>query len=375
MNSPDAGALISDNKRLTAGKALSERREKLGLTIEECSEALKISISKMKALEADNDAPFPSDIFLRGYLKNYAKLVDLPVSDILYYFDSQRQTQSESIDSSVERDLNNKRRKGSGLPYLIAVVIIVAWFLLSNYPDITRYWNNESLVSQEQLSEIEGSSLAESAPVTDADTSSGLSSASSIHKSKSMVSESATHEDNQSVLSDSGSVSVVDEDNVIEAGSHSQTSEINVDGDPSEDAVNALDNQASVESTGVEQVISQTEAISSAASNEVYADTLINESFKTVELGESQLSVEPSLINDLLYFTFLEACWVEVIDATNKTIVSSIRKANTELLVEGRSPFSIVLGNVNGTTLRFNDEVVTLINNSDGRTLRLTVGG
>jgi len=375
MNSPDAGALISDNKRLTAGKALSERREKLGLTIEECSEALKISISKMKALEADNDAPFPSDIFLRGYLKNYAKLVDLPVSDILYYFDSQRQTQSESIDSSVERDLNNKRRKGSGLPYLIAVVIIVAWFLLSNYPDITRYWNNESLVSQEQLSEIEGSSLAESAPVTDADTSSGLSSASSIHKSKSMVSESATHEDNQSVLNDSGSVSVVDEDNVIEAGSHSQTSEINVDGDPSEDAVNALDNQASVESTGVEQVISQTEAISSAASNEVYADTLINESFKTVELGESQLSVEPSLINDLLYFTFLEACWVEVIDATNKTIVSSIRKANTELLVEGRSPFSIVLGNVNGTTLRFNDEVVTLINNSDGRTLRLTVGG
>ena len=74
MNCPDAGALISDNKRLTAGKALSERREKLGLTIEECSEALKISISKMKALEADNDAPFPSDIFLRGYLKNYANL-------------------------------------------------------------------------------------------------------------------------------------------------------------------------------------------------------------------------------------------------------------------------------------------------------------
>jgi cytoskeleton protein RodZ len=375
MNSPDAGALTTDNKRLTAGKALSERREKLGLTIEECSEALKISTSKMKALEADNDAPFPSDIFLRGYLKNYAKLVDLPVNDILYYFDSQRQTQSESIDSIEGRNLNSKRRKGSGLPYLIAVVIIVAWFLLSNYADITRYWNNESLVSQEQLSEIDGSSLAESASVIDAGADSSLSSVSGIQKNKSMASESAIHEDNQSVLSDSGSVSVVDEANVLEAGFHSQTSEINVDSDLSEDAVNVLDNQTSVEPTGVEQVMSQTEAIPSAASNEIYADKLINESFEAVELDESQLSVEPSLINDLLYFTFLEACWVEVIDATNKTIVSSIRKANTELLVEGRSPFSIVLGNVNGTTLRFNDEVVTLINNSDGRTLRLTVGG
>ncbi|MFT6201366.1 MAG: cytoskeleton protein RodZ [Granulosicoccus sp.] len=370
MNSPDASALTTDNKRLTAGKALSERREKLGLTVEECSEALKISTSKMKALEADNDVPFPSDIFLRGYLKNYAKLVDLPVNDILYYFDSQRQTQSESIDSSAGRDLNDKRRKGNGLSCLIAVVIIVAWFLLSNYADITRYWNNESLVSQEQLSEIDVSSIVESAPVIDAGAGSSLSSVSGIYKIKSMVSESAIHEDDQSILSNSEDVSVVDETNVLEAGFHSQVSEINVDSDLSEEAVNVLDNQ-----TSVEQVISQAEAILSTASNEIYADTLINKNFEAVEFDEPQLSVEPSLINGLLYFTFLEPCWVEVIDATNKTIVSSIRKANTELLVEGRSPFSIILGNVDGTTLRFNDEAVTLINNSDGRTLRLTVGG
>jgi cytoskeleton protein RodZ len=365
MNSPDTDASAVDKKRLTAGQALSERREKLGLSIEECAETLKLSITKMKALEADNDAPFPSDIFLRGYLKNYAKLVDLPASDIMYYFDSQRQTQASQDDSHRMDETNIKKRKLTGLPYLLAIAIIIAWFVLSNYSDIEGYWHAEPAFFQEQSAEVGGADLAEDTPKVSVDPSRSSPLNSEEIKNELITSESLGVD--QSFTGGIENIVIsVDESSNLDAPKIEQSlPDVKIEIDSPESSSDALEKQTSINFIDVEQTLLAGEV------NNTDVDVFASQNL----YDGSRSSVNSSLINDVLYFTFLEICWVEVVDATNKTIVSSIRKADTELLVEGRSPFSIVLGNINGTTLRFNDDAVTLVNSSDGRTLRLTVGG
>ncbi|MFT7389464.1 MAG: cytoskeleton protein RodZ [Candidatus Endobugula sp.] len=349
MNSSDVGISVAEKKRLTAGQALSERREKLGLTIEECAETLKISVTKMKALEADNDAPFSSEIFLRGYLKNYAKLVDLPANDVLYYFESQRQIDSGQSEHEVSADdsMSNKRKIG-GLPYIITIAILVIWFLLSNYTDLSSVSQNETNI-----------------PVTSQE---------NVYNTDNITAESDRVP--ESVASDLLS-SEVNNVRAPEAGIRLQAQPIETENETESDPVSGSPEAANDVNIMKSMNVSQPELSTNTESTPKIADArqLLSSEINVETSNTSLLVQESSLISDLLHFTFLEACWVKVVDATDKTIVSNISQANTELLVEGRSPFSVTLGNINGTTLLFNDKTIALVDSPDGRTLRLTVGG
>ncbi len=63
--------------RPSAGKALAEARERLGLSVAEVAAQLRLSPRQIEALEADDHASLPGKTFLRGFLRNYAKLLQL----------------------------------------------------------------------------------------------------------------------------------------------------------------------------------------------------------------------------------------------------------------------------------------------------------
>ena len=374
MNSHDSVASLSDKNRLTAGQVLAERREKLGLTIEECAETLKLSVSKMKALEADNDVPFSSEIFLRGYLKNYAKLVDLPANDVLYYYDSQRQAHSIHAENAMLED-SNKSNKKWWLPYILAALIIVTWFIVSNDIKLESYWQLDQSSSGQQPEVVElldqENTLLSTIDSADSDTSLslGISSSSSIgNESPLFDATSSVVEQEKIELLKLESQMPIKQQNLPPSSVIDDNAPI-IDVPVSDTSVKKIEGQgAEVLPSGfLESQVDSQATTTSADINQLAKDSDLN--------LLKALGSEASLVNDLLYFTFLEECWVEVVDATNKTIVSSIRKANSELFVEGRSPFSVVLGNINGATLRLNDKPVDLASSADGRTLRLIVGG
>lgn len=383
MNSHDSGASLTDKKRLTAGQVLAERREKLGLTIEECAETLKLSVSKMKALEADDDTPFSSEIFLRGYLKNYAKLVDLPASDVLYYYDSQRQFVSGDVEGADSQEGVQSNKKW-WLPYALAAFIIAAWFVLSNDIELEGYLPADTAV-------LNGSIQVEEQLGQSGELLSGSDLGVDIDEGDSLLNKASEEVSNDTQLPEENEPTAKDLIEPVE--SLIQLQQEWKDGTPTESLPENSSTSSNIDNTSSAIDVPAQNVINTLGEEEQHGD-LLNDSVVSSldDPEEAQINVslantapeldlpkalttEASLVNDLLYFTFLEACWVEVIDATNKTIVSSIRKANSELLVEGRSPFSIILGNINGATLRFNDKPIDLANSSDGRTIRLTVGG
>ena len=69
------------------GVFLSEAREKQGLSIEYVAAKLNVRAVLIQNIEADiYDKTLP-DTYNRGYLKNYAKLMGLPVERIINYYE------------------------------------------------------------------------------------------------------------------------------------------------------------------------------------------------------------------------------------------------------------------------------------------------
>jgi len=77
--------MLSEETGLTAslspGERLKEKRTELGISLEEVSNALLISVSNLKALEDNRYEELPGLTYIIGYWRSYANILDVDISD------------------------------------------------------------------------------------------------------------------------------------------------------------------------------------------------------------------------------------------------------------------------------------------------------
>jgi len=74
-----------------------------------------------------------------------------------------------------------------------------------------------------------------------------------------------------------------------------------------------------------------------------------------------------------LHFVFNIESWVEVRDAGNRILLSQLNPSGVEHHVEGRPPFSLVVGNARGVQLTYNGKPVDLAPHTRVEVARLTL--
>jgi hypothetical protein len=62
---------------------LSSARELKGFDLHDAAQQTRISIQYLKALEQEDFAKLPGEVFVRGFLKNYAKFLGIPEQEVL----------------------------------------------------------------------------------------------------------------------------------------------------------------------------------------------------------------------------------------------------------------------------------------------------
>jgi len=72
------------------GRRLRERRETLGLTLEEVERTTRIRVPRLEALERGEFEAMPSEVQARGFLRNYADYLNLDAEDVLRQYDQAR---------------------------------------------------------------------------------------------------------------------------------------------------------------------------------------------------------------------------------------------------------------------------------------------
>ncbi|MBI3593322.1 MAG: helix-turn-helix domain-containing protein [Nitrospirae bacterium] len=75
-----------DDKRESIGNYLKKIREQLGFTLQDISSKTKISLAYLEYLENEEFSLLPNEVFIKGFLRSYAKVLGLSEMEMLERF-------------------------------------------------------------------------------------------------------------------------------------------------------------------------------------------------------------------------------------------------------------------------------------------------
>ncbi|KTD28775.1 MULTISPECIES: helix-turn-helix domain-containing protein [Legionella] len=110
------------------GMQLARVREKKGYSQEYVAGKLHLRVRIIELLEADDYDQMPEPVFIKGYIRAYAKLLGVPVDPLLEIFNSMHSTERklEKALWQSKRESNKGERTVRILTGLIAVAAVVA---------------------------------------------------------------------------------------------------------------------------------------------------------------------------------------------------------------------------------------------------------
>lgn len=107
------------------GEILAQAREEKGLSRIRVSELLGLTQSVIRDIELCRFDKFPSGIYVRGYIRNYSKLVEADLEEVLAAYDLYGETHETPEEAPFGGSIQNTP-KNTYRNKLIAAVIIVA---------------------------------------------------------------------------------------------------------------------------------------------------------------------------------------------------------------------------------------------------------
>ena len=119
----------------SVGEFLKRERELRQITLREVAEGTKISIRRLKSIEADQFEDLPAEVFVRGFIRSYADYIGIDPADAILRLEENMPQEEHDIRnikgfSSPQSDI---KRPASVVLLLAAVVaglliLVAAWF-------------------------------------------------------------------------------------------------------------------------------------------------------------------------------------------------------------------------------------------------------
>jgi len=131
----DAGG---DTNRVSIGEQLYAARTKQKLTSEKVARELNLSEPVIKAIETDDAAALPAPIYVQGYVRSYARLLDLPEDDLVRDYSRQYYKPPPLSVSHRTRRLPLLRLPSVKLIRNVILALLALILLWMAYPFATR---------------------------------------------------------------------------------------------------------------------------------------------------------------------------------------------------------------------------------------------
>lgn len=173
---PGQGGVVSQQavERLLPGRRLREGRERAGLTEEQVARRLHMSLTFVRAIEADDYERLPEAAFIKGYMRNYARLVDVPADEVANLFQQmieEEGTQPSEPGASPDyaSELSAPKSSLRWVVPLFVVLVALGWWLSQDRSvsdDSAEQSEQQEVVllpeSEQSLPELEATPEAES---------------------------------------------------------------------------------------------------------------------------------------------------------------------------------------------------------------------
>jgi cytoskeleton protein RodZ len=310
--------------RSRCGGALRQAREEQGLSVQDVASKLRLSPKQIEAIEADHFAKLPEPTIVRGFIRNYAKLLKINSEPLLDAYTvivpSNTQHQLTVKPSTNMQVTSGDKPKVSSYIWagLLALLALGAWLFYQSYiekPSPTKPSANSESSSIETLESLPQPALpaAERAP---------------------------------------------------EPGAPLQPStEITLP-------------PANVDATTTTLSAPTTELAVPATSNVIVVETPLASAatlpapIAALPTTQQESAPAPAEIAKL-EFNATQETWVSVTDANGKQIYDKIIFAGSREVVQGKPPLSVVVGNAGATSLNMNGKAIQLAPHSRNNVARI----
>ncbi len=111
------------------GQRLKRGRELRGLSLADVAASLKLSLRFIEAIEQDRYDQLPEPVFVRGYMRSYARLLQLDEADVVAKFDQAleaRQGVLQENDAVHPAHALRHRRRLSRLAWVGSIILVLA---------------------------------------------------------------------------------------------------------------------------------------------------------------------------------------------------------------------------------------------------------
>src|SRR3954465_151982 len=102
------------------GRYLKRTREGRAMSLEEVARATRIPLASIERIEADHFDDLPGEVFVRGFLKAYARAVSLHVAAVLA-----RYTASRRVSFVTPMPISSPTRRSQSKRFGVAIAFVV----------------------------------------------------------------------------------------------------------------------------------------------------------------------------------------------------------------------------------------------------------
>jgi len=368
---------------ISAGAMLREAREAAKLSVEEVASELHLVSDVVLALENGDRSKLPSRVFTLGYLKNYAKLVNIPYEQVKTAFDDFTDEQVPVLNQPRAPRIPEQARGGGWLVKAIAWMILIVFLLLAylwwkgevsipgvdlDFPlgDPSQTSPREMPATGESVSsgvmlDPETNQLILLPPDDTAGTTDTVTDAEDSRQQPPVVTGNPAAEtaETSEQAGQSPATSSPEREATEPAGSDDAMTPPETE--TPADAISIPLETAIEKPSGLDQLdrIADVSENSSETGTAVTADTP-----DTAPAESSQQSIRIS---------FSEPCWVQVTDSSGKLVLNGEMRAGDEKDIEGDAPFRFVLGNAGAVELLVGDKRFDLGPYTSGNVARFTL--
>lgn len=317
MNTEDTQ---QQEQSLNTGQRLRLAREKLELSQSAVAERLCLKLSTVRAIEENTFSPDLSDIFIRGYIRSYARLVHIAEAELLPgELNKQTQIKRSKI-IPTQHVLRRRRKKHDGW------LMKITWLIFLILTGLTGFWWWQNYNAQQQVI-----SAMESTPAPAGSNTTSVSVPLELPQHPSPVSPPV----NNNPVS-STPVPAAEQSSATEPGSQLPPA----------------------------AVLNPPVTIS--------AITAIPADNASTPLNDNTASETTHNSNSLI-MKFTDSCWIAVTDATGTTLFSGLKHKNDQLTLNGKAPYQLRIGAPGAVQIHYQGKAVDLSGFPASKVARLTL--
>ncbi|WP_159566906.1 cytoskeleton protein RodZ [Budvicia diplopodorum] len=299
------------------GRRLSEARELSNLSQQAVAEQLRLKVTTVRELEEGLNPLGLAPTFIHGYIRSYAKLVQLPADELIALLPKSKGAFGDK--TSLESNRIKGFTLGKPRKKLDRWLMLFTWMILFVVLGLTGawWWENHKAQQNEMTSTAEQNQIA--IPVQ--------------------------QQPNTTTPSTN--------DNQIQNSTSVQNTQ------PASDNAMPLAN-----STSGTSALGPTPTLEQAVATQIAENEASN--------GVTSAVMSPNS-NDI-NMSFTADCWIEVIDARGKNLYSGLQRSGGKMSLTGQAPYRVKLGAPAGVDLVFKGKKVDLTQYKNvNRTARLTL--